>query len=197
MTALPVQNLLTLFFRSIWAKFVQSIADKSLEAKRSSDTLRYEPGDVVTVTHKIGRVADGYGWVSLGLDGVFRSYAGNGTVIDWRQLDPDQIAADIVTHRRGASTVPAEAYGDGRLVIYINQLRQPWPFNAKEATTSGHVNVPRDCALADAPDAPDAILARIPDDVPCHCIACTYDRACYHSKLIDDCKRARLCSAYT
>jgi hypothetical protein len=164
------------------------MSDETIKTKRSSDILRYEAGDVATVTHKIDRAADGSGWVSLGLDGVFRSYAGNGTVIDWRQLNPDQIAADIAARYRGASTVPAEAYGDGRLVTDLNQLRQPWQSNAKEATTSGHVNVPRDCVLA---DAPGAVLARSPDDVPCHCIACSSDRACYHSKLNEDCTWCR------
>ncbi|KAE9368953.1 hypothetical protein N431DRAFT_444347 [Stipitochalara longipes BDJ] len=171
-------------------------ADGTLKSSNSSATMRYEAGDVATVQHTINRAADGLGWVSLGLDGVFRSYAGDGSVIDWRQLDPDQIAADLATQARVPNALPAEAYGDGRLVTDINLLRQPWQETSNKDTTSEHANIPRSdssemkaCAIV---DGPEGIVARGPDWVRCGCIACRQDRFCYHSKLNEDCTWCRL-----
>jgi len=63
------------------------------------------------------------GFVSLGIDCVFRSYAGNGSVIDYRQLDPEQVAAEIASPNH---TLPSSAYGDGRLVTNLGQFLQLW-----------------------------------------------------------------------
>jgi hypothetical protein len=129
------------------------------------------------------------GWVALGLDGVFRSYAGDGSVIDWRQLDPDQIAANVASGRTGPEIPTAEAYSDGRLVTDINQILQPMqsqtPSKRQEARAVLHA---RECSLA---EAPSAVLQRSPDDVPCTCIACGNDRYCYFSKLNEHCTYCR------
>ncbi|KAE9376092.1 hypothetical protein N431DRAFT_464148 [Stipitochalara longipes BDJ] len=124
-------------------------------------------------------------FVSFGVDGVFRSYAGNGTVIDYRQLYPDQIAVETTSKHY---TLPAEAYGDGRLVKYIDhllqllQLLQPWQLKWEEDEMNSIES--RSCNLT---EASTAILERELEVRPCNCIACKFQTSCYFAKSNEDC----------
>lgn len=73
-------------------------------------------------------VSDPKGIFQLGDDGVLRSYDGDGTVIDWRQLDPDQIKRAYDAHNnRGGQFLRRSPQNivDGRDVVDIDQILRP------------------------------------------------------------------------
>ncbi|KAI0970484.1 hypothetical protein F4678DRAFT_472975 [Xylaria arbuscula] len=98
-------------------------------------TCRYLPGPVSNITQAL--LKDNSGFVSVGDDGVVRSFVPNGTVIDYYQLDPDQVKqfaekqySAWATH--GAGDVPVSVselarppYPDGRLVVNETELLFP------------------------------------------------------------------------
>ncbi|KAI1120311.1 hypothetical protein F5Y10DRAFT_283393 [Nemania abortiva] len=98
-------------------------------------TCRYLPGPVSNVTEAL--LKDNSGFVSVGDDGVVRSFVPNGTVIDYYQLDPDQVKEFAEKQyfawaAHGAADVPASVselaqppYPDGRLVLNETQLLFP------------------------------------------------------------------------
>ena len=57
-------------------------------------------------------VTDRYGAFNLGSDGVLRSLANNLTVLDWRQLDPDQVltlATDqLLSYKIAGQPIPSQ-----------------------------------------------------------------------------------------
>lgn len=99
----------------------------------SNSTQHYIPGPISSVSKDL--IRDIHGASNVGKDGVLRSFASNGTVIDYRQLDPEQVkefaikqlAAWKVTGDIPESIVKfAEPpYPDGRLVTSENDLLNP------------------------------------------------------------------------
>ncbi|KAH8646805.1 hypothetical protein BX600DRAFT_518828 [Xylariales sp. PMI_506] len=95
---------------------------------------RYIPGAVSTIVQTM-ELDDG-GVLSVGNDGVLRSFAADGTVIDYHQLDPSQVES-FAEHQLAAwesqGTVPesvkdlAEATTeiDGRLITDKQELLNP------------------------------------------------------------------------
>jgi hypothetical protein len=94
---------------------------------------RYMPGSVSDIIGSM--IRDKEGTLELEADGVMRSYAGNGTVLDYHQMDPDQVAgfafAQVIKYQRygGLKSVPdhimalsTPPFADGRLVVDKEQL---------------------------------------------------------------------------
>jgi len=94
----------------------------SHKARDGSNVLvmRYEEGNVRGVVGRMMRPG-GDGFLDLGRDGVMRSIARGGSVIGWRQLDPDQIAS-ILASRPPERTILIPRSADGRHVTDIDQL---------------------------------------------------------------------------
>jgi hypothetical protein len=94
--------------------------------KGPDSTLRYEafnPGAVL-----YGSTSAPEGIFDLGEDGVLRSYAGDGSIIDWRQFDPQQIKEFLDTYNSHDSKLlarSADPNTDGRAVRDIDQLLRP------------------------------------------------------------------------
>jgi len=141
--------------------------------------MRYVEGSQSATKGSLNLTGDGF--IAFSLDGVLRSYSGDGTVIDWRQLDPTQISEwsgyshpsfDLNVLKRSPET-----YSDGRLATDVDQLRQPW--------TEENINslFPRDVAAC--PNTATRSLA--PRSVPCSCLICITNDNCYFSSLNDDC----------
>ncbi|KAI0517520.1 hypothetical protein F5B22DRAFT_108523 [Xylaria bambusicola] len=98
-------------------------------------TCRHLPGPVSNVTQAL--LKDNSGFVSVGDDGVVRSFVPNGTVIDYYQLDPDQVKQFAEKQysawaAHGEGDVPASVselarppYPDGCLVVNETQLLFP------------------------------------------------------------------------
>ncbi|KAK6065433.1 hypothetical protein SCUP515_11240 [Seiridium cupressi] len=102
------------------------------DAVKSTD--RYIAGAFDTVSG--GMVRDIYGGKQVGEDGVLRSFANNGTVIDYHQLDPEQVeefAQDqLIQWKASGQEVPESVvklaqppYPDGRLVVSVDDLLHP------------------------------------------------------------------------
>ncbi|KAL2416832.1 hypothetical protein ABEF95_002137 [Exophiala dermatitidis] len=92
----------------------------------SNSTLRYEAGSINTIAGSM--VSDSKGIFQLGDDGVLRSYNGDGTVIDWRQQDADQIKRAYDAHNnRGGQFLRRSPQNivDGRDVVDIDQILRP------------------------------------------------------------------------
>ncbi|PHH74643.1 hypothetical protein CDD80_2948 [Ophiocordyceps camponoti-rufipedis] len=118
----------------------------------SGSAQRYVAGSVSSVANGM-KVTDN-GVFSLGSDGVLRSFDADRSVVDYRQLDPDQ-AKDLATKQMRAwessgKAVPAslaavvESSVDGRLVTDVEQLMNPAEKPAKaegqvEASVSSKV----------------------------------------------------------
>ena len=136
----------------------------------------------------------GDGHTSLGLDGVLRSYAGNGTVIDWRQLDPTQIAEYVGFSHPLLDTRlkrSAESYGDGRDVTDISQLCRFEPKHVSANVSSVEpvdaVGVACSAALGNAGPQQDSEQGE--NAIPCKCIYCDNDNNCWLSNLANNCVR--------
>ncbi|KAF4591705.1 hypothetical protein GQ602_002004 [Ophiocordyceps camponoti-floridani] len=118
----------------------------------SGSTQRYVAGSVSSVANDMKVTDDGV--FSLGSDGVLRYFDADRSVVDYRQLDPDQ-AKDLATKQIHAwessgKAVPAslaaivESSVDGRLVTDVHQLMNPEERPAKaegqvEASVSSKV----------------------------------------------------------
>ncbi|KAI0410584.1 hypothetical protein F5X98DRAFT_368706 [Xylaria grammica] len=119
-------------------------------------TRRYLPGPVSNVTEAL--LKDNSGFVSVGGDGVVRSFVPNGTVIDYYQLDPDQVKQFAEKQysawaAHGAGDMPASVselaqppYPDGRLVLNETQLLFP-----SVIPGTGDQSVPPSATPADPP----------------------------------------------
>ncbi|KAI0444155.1 hypothetical protein F4803DRAFT_549360 [Xylaria telfairii] len=124
-------------FITTLAFFILPFAAHALSGASPSGntTCRYLPGPFSNVTQAL--LKDISGFVSVGDDGVLRSFAPNGTVIDYYQLDPDQVKqfAEVqystwAAYRAGdvpasVSKLARPPYPDGRLVANETQLLFP------------------------------------------------------------------------
>jgi hypothetical protein len=120
----------------------------------------------------------GDGHVQLGLDGVVRSYSGNGTVVDYRQLDPDQVVKYSASLRKRDSILPR----DGREVTDIAQLLAPW--EERDIATAAEL-----AAREPANNAAqvDSLRERGGDDFYCDFIECTNNDICFNSQADNTC----------
>ncbi|KAK2774008.1 hypothetical protein FQN53_003872 [Emmonsiellopsis sp. PD_33] len=98
---------------------------------------RYVAGSASAVMQDLDTVDDGY--LSVGADGVLRSFAKDATVIDYRQLDPDQVksfaATQLAAWEASRMAMPSSVLSladsssasgvDGRLVTDLDQLLDP------------------------------------------------------------------------
>lgn len=95
---------------------------------------RYIPGTFASVSDSL-ETTD-HGFLNVGEDGVLRSFAGNGTVLDYHQLDPDQVKEfasaqlrswDSISHDTPdiVKSLAQEPYPDGRLVQDVKKLMHP------------------------------------------------------------------------
>ncbi|KAI1273118.1 hypothetical protein F5Y07DRAFT_391491 [Xylaria sp. FL0933] len=155
------------------ALFIIPFAAHALsEASPSSNTTsRYIPGPFRNVSQALLKNNDGF--LSVGDDGVLRSFVPNGTVIDYYQLDPEQVKefaekqysawAAMGDVPPGISELAQPPYPDGRLVVNETQLLFP-------AVTPGrgHQSVSPSATLADPPTRARDLLSR---NLPsCHVI---------------------------
>lgn len=125
----------TIFYLSLLS-LVSAFPSTTTTATSDVSTNRYVPGPFRAVTQELKM--DKYGALNVGPDGVLRSFAPDGTVLDFRQLDPDQVAefaakqvagweamadhevpASVITLANAASAI------DGRLVTDLDQLLYP------------------------------------------------------------------------
>lgn len=105
-----------------------------MQSQEAAD--RYIPGPVSAAVQALN-TDDDHGFFSVGADGVLRSFAGNGTVLDYHQLDPDQLASfaasQLAAWEASGMPVPASVANlansasavDGRLVTDLDQLLDP------------------------------------------------------------------------
>ncbi|KAI1756102.1 hypothetical protein F4782DRAFT_550044 [Xylaria castorea] len=136
-------------------------------------TCRYLPGPISNVTQAL--LKDNSGFVSVGDDGVVRSFVPNGTVIDYYQLDPDQVQQFAEKQysawaAHGAGDVPASVselarppYPDGRLVVNETQLLFP-----SMIPGTGDQSVSPSATPADPPTRALDLLSR--NNPSCHVI---------------------------
>ncbi|KAK2811092.1 hypothetical protein FQN50_002428 [Emmonsiellopsis sp. PD_5] len=103
----------------------------------SESPNRYVPGPASAVMQDLDTVEDGF--LSVGADGVLRSFAKDATVIDYRQLDPDQVksfaATQLAAWEASGMAMPSNVLNladssstsgvDGRLVTALDQLLDP------------------------------------------------------------------------
>ncbi|KAI1323204.1 hypothetical protein F5Y16DRAFT_403706 [Xylariaceae sp. FL0255] len=122
------------FFRCIAFFAIPFTAHALSKAFTSGNTTsRYHPGPVSNVARVL--LKDNGGFISLGDDGVIRSFIPNGTVIDYYQLDPEQVKqlaekqysvwATIGDVPESVSELAQPPYPDGRLVVNETQLLFP------------------------------------------------------------------------
>ncbi|KAH9893670.1 hypothetical protein F4778DRAFT_784164 [Xylariomycetidae sp. FL2044] len=106
----------------------------ALDLSTPDSLNRYIPGSVRMVSQTLDTQGDGY--LMVGEDGVMRSFASDGTVLDYHQLDPDQLKEFAIDqlHKWGklktetpdvVEELAKPPYADGRLVLDKERLLHP------------------------------------------------------------------------
>lgn len=127
-------------------------AQALLQVRDEGSTDRYIPGAYSSVASTI-ETAD-HGFLNVGEDGVLRSFAGNGTVLDYHQLDPEQVKEFAETQLRSwdhidhetpevVRTMAKEPYPDGRLVHDLKKLLHPEGWEAMAMGTTAEARSTR------------------------------------------------------
>jgi hypothetical protein len=112
---------------------VMQISGSAIARSESSSTDRYVPGSFKDVLQDLK--IDATGVLSVGEDGVLRSYTGDLEVVDYRQLDPEQVATfgrqQLDAWTLGGGDIPDSVLAlvqksiDGRLVTEEDDLIHP------------------------------------------------------------------------
>lgn len=79
----------SIYSNTMYANMITKIGASAINRSRSSAENRYVEGPFSEVVKDLK--TDATGALSVGPDGVLRSFAGNLEVIDYRQLDPEQV----------------------------------------------------------------------------------------------------------
>ncbi|KAK4112409.1 hypothetical protein N656DRAFT_768548 [Canariomyces notabilis] len=161
------------------------------ESKTEPPALRYVPGSAHEASANISY--DPQGVFVLGVDGVLRSFAPNISVVDYRQLDPDQVQELATGLARQARSLGVDvALGiqyllehpdiDGRLITDANAiltpgnpLNLPHPDYSTGATSPPRVSRDLSELLNGRQPAPcPATCNSLTDCIPVGCFACFF-----------------------
>lgn len=135
---------------------------------------------------------DPHGFIRVGEDGVMRSISGNGTVIDYHQLDPDQLKdfAERQLHAWDVSAmdVPDDVlelakapFADGRLVLEKDKLlrHEGMPSLVTRSKSAGSAVIERLRGLDKRQDCvgkPCATFNQCASYRPTPCMVCYFPR---------------------